>query len=260
MNKVVISIIIFTVLIFNTKFFSQENTNKNLQMGIVLGSSLNFNNTDTKIIKTKNPGYDFCIGMNVIKKINENLGFNTGIEFDFSSMQYTFQDSIYYKYIDKQIYSKKDLDENEKYSTFFLQERIQKPIYLSIPTMFIFRTDYIGYNRYFAKFGMRHNIILKDIVTDKGILENENERMKISKDLAIYSGSIGISAGTEWNYTGSSSMMFELGYYYGISNLHRGDAIFGDADKNKTMYDVNKKYQTIKSTRNQLAFKISLLF
>jgi len=107
---------------------------------------------------------------------------------------------------------------------------------------------------------MRHNITLKDIVTDKGILEKENERMKISKDLAIYSGSIGISAGTEWNYSGSSSIMFEIGYYYGISNLHRGDALIGDADKNKTMYDNQNRYQTIKSTRNQLAFKLSLLF
>ena len=260
MNKLVISIITFTLIYLNSKIISQENNNKNLQMGIILGTNLNFNYTDTKIIKTKNPGYDLTIGMNVIKKINENLGFNTGIEFDFSTMQYTFQDTLYYKYIDKQIYSKKEIIENENYSVFFLQERTQKPIYLSIPTMFIFRTDYIGYNRYFTKFGMRHNITLKDIVTDKGILEKENERMKISKDLAIYSGSIGISAGTEWNYSGSSSIMFEIGYYYGISNLHRGDALIGDADKNKTMYDNQNRYQTIKSTRNQLAFKLSLLF
>jgi hypothetical protein len=130
--------------------------------------------------------------------------------------------------------------------------------------MFIFKTDYIGYNRYFAKFGMRHNFILKEMVTDKGILDNINERMKISKDLAIYSGSIGISAGTEWNYSGSSSIQFEFGYYYGISNLQRGDALFGDIDKNKTLYSLNNNntinYQTIKSSRNQLALKISFLF
>jgi hypothetical protein len=260
MYKLVISILTFSAILFNSKIISQESNNKKLQMGIILGTDLNFNNTDTKIIKTKNPGYDLTIGMNVIKIINENLGFNTGIEFDFSTMQYTLQDTLYYRFIDKEIYSKKDIEENEKYSVFFLQERTQKPIYLSIPTMFIFRTDYIGYNRYFTKFGMRHNITLKDMVTDKGILDQENERMKISKDLAIYSGSIGISAGTEWNYSGSSSLMFELGYYYGISNLHRGDALIGDPDKNKTMFDNQNKYQTIKSTRNQLAFKLSLLF
>ena len=215
-------------------------------------------------IKTNNPGHDFTIGMNVIKNYNQNLGFNTGVEFDFGTMKYTFQDSIYYDYNDNIIYSKSEKDESEEFKSFFLQERTQKPIYLSVPTMFIFKTDYIGYNRFFAKFGMRHNIILKELVTDKGIIGLVNDRMKITKDLAIYSGSIGIAAGTEWNYSGSSSIQFELGYYYGISNLQRGDALVGDKDKNKSLYTIDKSkninYQTIKSSRNQLALKISFLF
>ena len=243
--------------------FSQENNDKKIQMGIILGSSLNLNNTDTKIIKTDNPGYDLTIGMNLIKNFSTNLGLNTGIEFDFSSMSYIFQDSIYYDFKDNQIFSKSSKNPSDTYSRFFLQQRTQKPIYLSIPTMLIFKTDYIGYNRYFAKFGMRHNFVLREMVSDKGILK-ENDRMKISKDLAIYSGSIGISAGTEWNYSGSSSIQFELGYYYGISNLQRNDALIGDKDKNKTLYSIDKSneltYQTIKSSRNQISLKISFLF
>lgn len=261
--KQLLLIIMFFGIIQNYSF-GQDNNDKKIQMGIVLGSTLNLNNTDTKIIKTNNPGYDLSIGMNVIKNFNPNLGFNTGIEFDFCSMSYDFQDSIYYDYKDNQILSKENKNNEETNSRFFLQERTQKPIYLSIPTMFIFKTDYIGYNRYFAKFGMRHNFTLKEIVTDKGILDNTNERMKISKDLSIYSGSIGISAGSEWNYSGSSTIQFELGYYYGITNLHRGDALFGDKDKNKSLYSIENNniinYQTIKSTRNQIALKISFLF
>jgi hypothetical protein len=259
--KILLSIILIFIM---GKFNAQENENKKIQMGIILGSNLNINNTDTKLIKTNNPGYDFTIGMNLIKNFNQNLGFNTGIEFDFSSMKYTFQDSLYYDFKDNQIFSKSEKNTSETYSQFFLQERTQKPIYLTIPTMFIFKTDFIGYNRYFAKFGMRHNFVLKEMVTDKGILDKVNERMKISKDLAMYSGSIGISAGTEWNYSGSSSIQFEIGYYYGISNLQRGDALFGDIDKNKTLYSIDKTnaitYHTIKSSRNQLALKISFLF
>ncbi len=257
----VLSIFIFKITLTP---LAQENNNKKIQMGIILGSCLNLNNTDTKIIKTKNPGYDLSIGMNFIKNFNQNLGFNSGIEFDFSNMTYLFQDSVFYDFKDNQIFSKSEIKLSNKYDKFFIQERTQKPIYLSIPTMFIFKTDYIGYNRYFAKFGMRHNISLKEMVKDKGILDKINDRMNISKELAIYSGSIGLSAGTEWNYSGSSSIQFELGYYYGISNLQREDAIVGDKDKNKSLYTINSKneinYETIKSSRNQISLKISFLF
>jgi hypothetical protein len=259
-------IFVFSIFIFKISFtpLAQDSNDKKIQMGIILGTALNLNYTDTKIIETKNPGYDLSIGMNFIKNFNQNLGFNSGIEFDFSSMNYIFMESIYYDYKDNKIYSKNELNISDKYEKYNIRERTQKPIYLSIPTMFIFKTDYIGYNRYFAKFGMRHNIILKEMVMDKDIYNKENARMKISKEMAFYSGSIGVSTGTEWNYSGSSSIQFELGYYYGISNLQREDAIVGDKDKNKSLYTLNSKneinYETIKSSRNQLSLKISFLF
>lgn len=242
---------------------AQQIEDKKIQMGIVLGSSLNINKSESKIVKANNPGYDFTIGMDLIKNFNRNLGFNAGIEFDFSTMKYQFQDSIFYDYKENIIYSKSDKNNLETYKQFTLLERKQKPIFLSIPTMFIFKTDFIGYNRYFAKFGMRHNFILKELVTDIDVKNNINDKMKISKDLAFYSGSIGITGGTEWNYSGSSTIQFELGYFYGINNLQRNDAIIGDVDKHKTLYikeNNNIIYKTFNNTRNQLSFKISFLF
>jgi hypothetical protein len=110
MSKYKLTIIAIILSCVAMHGLSQENNDKKIQMGIVLGSSLNLNNTDTKIIKTNNPGYDFTIGMNLIKNFNQNLGFNTGIEFDFSSMKYTFQDTLYYDYKDNQIFSKSEKD------------------------------------------------------------------------------------------------------------------------------------------------------
>ena len=264
MHKYNLIIFIISFLYFSNNILSQEIKDKKIQMGVILGNNLNIITSDTKIMKTNNPGYDFTIGVNLIKNFNKNLGFNSGIEFDFSSSKYTFQDTLYYDFKDNLILSKNEINNTEKYNRFFLKERTQKPIYLTIPTMLIFKTDFIGYNRYFAKFGMRHNFTLKETTNDTGILDSINERMKLNKDLAIYSGSIGISAGTEWNYIGSSSMLFEIGYYYGISNLHRGNAIIGEQDKNKTLYILDKSnvknYQTLHSSRNQIAFKISFLF
>ncbi len=250
---------------------SQEENAKKIQMGISLGTSLNFNRVDTKLLEALNPAYDLSIGMNIIKNFNENLGFNTGVEFDFSSMKYQFNDTAFYHYNDNEILNKKDKNNDEIYSLFQIQERQEKPIYLTIPTMLIFKTDYIGYNRYFAKFGMRHSLCLKNTANDKGLIANSSvqetfERMKLQQDLSIYTGTVGVSAGTEWNYSGSSSIQFEVGYYYGINNLHRGKAIIGDNQKNMTLFEKdntinnNIQYTTLKSSRNQLALKITFLF
>jgi hypothetical protein len=264
MFKYKISLLIFLFLLNNICINAQDINNKKIQMGVILGTNLNINTADSKTVNAQNPGYDFIIGMNLIKNYNQNLGFNAGIEFDFSTMKYVFQDTLYYDYKDNNIFAKGDKNSSTVYDRIILKERTQKPIYLSIPTMFIFKTDYIGYNRYFAKFGMRHNIVLKEKVSDKDNQNITKKAMTISKELAAYSGSIGISTGTEWNYSGSSTIQFEIGYYYGISNLQREDALFGDDDKNKSLFSIDKNgkqiYETFKSTRNQFSFKISFLF
>ncbi len=274
-----IQLILLLILLSTKLVNAQEENNKKIQMGISLGSSLNFNKVDTKLIEELNPAYDLSIGMNIIKNFNENLGFNTGVEFDFSSMKYKFNNIVYYHYSDNEILNKNDKNDNEAYKIFVIEERQEKPIYLTIPTMLLFKTDYIGYNRYFAKFGMRHSFCLKNTTNDKGELDNTDiemsqnnsvqktfERMKLQQDLSIYTGTVGVSAGTEWNYSGSSSIQFELGYYYGINNLHRGDALIGDKQKNMTLFEStevktsNIQYTTVKSSRNQLALKITFLF
>lgn len=264
MFKKINSLLILISLIFINTTKAQESRNKKIQMGIVLGSSLNLSNSGTKLISIQNPGYDFTIGMNIIKSYNENIGFNTGFEFDFNTSRYNFENPIFYDYIDKEILCKNEKTNTLNYIKFELKERTEKPIFLSIPTMFAFKTDYFGDIKYFTKFGMRHSFILKETVDDKGISNTTNEKMNLKNNISIYSGSIGIAAGTEWNYYGNSSVLLELAYYYGISNMYRKDAYIGDIDKNKTLYTIENtntpNYQTIKSTKNQIALKIAFLF
>lgn len=266
MNKIAIKLLLpylfFTIISIG---YTQSNSTKKIQMGIVLNSGLNFNNMTTKTAESK-VGTDLSIGMNIVKNLNDNLGFVTGFEFDFSRLKYTFNDTSLYLYNDSKILTK---SENNTTSTLFqVKERTQIPIYLSIPTMFVFRTDYFGYFRYFAKFGMRHSFTLKSMTNDEGIIVGTTENKSLSNmilptDLSIYKGSIGVSAGTEWNYYGTSTMVFELGYYYGVNNIHRGDALVGsDSDKNKSLFEKQDKtkYTSLKNTQNQLAFKVSFLF
>jgi len=260
-------ITILFLLIFQSEIntsFAQLNSEKKYQMGIIIGAGLNNIKTISKIANPNNPGNDLTIGMNIVRSYNQNIAFNSGIEFDFSSIRYKYDEKIFYDYTDNQILSKKEKTNVKNITQFNLKERNRSPIYISIPTMLVFKTEYIGYNRFFSKFGMRHSFILKDLVSDSDINGNNDITMETNKELSIYTGSVGISVGTEWNYLSNSTIMFELGYYYGITNLNRNNALFGDIDKNKTLYTIdinnNLNYQTIKSTRDQIALKISFLF
>lgn len=245
--------------------FSQRGLHSRFQSGIILSSGLNFNKMNTKIAEGKT-GTDLTVGINFIRRLDVNYAWVTGLEFDFSRTNYTFIDSVFYSYTDSKILLKSDDQTNSK--VFKLHERNQTPIYLSIPTMLVFRTDYFGYYRYFAKFGMRHSIALKSTTNDNGVVietkENkELSNMELSSDLRIYKGSVGIAFGTEWNYYGTSIMVFELGYYYGINNIHTGDALIGnDIDKNRSLFTKTNltSYTSLKNTQNQLSLKVSFLF
>ena len=265
MNKIATKLVLtclINLLLFNG--YTQTTNTKKIQMGIVLSSGLNFNSMNTKIVNGK-IGTDLTIGMNVVKNFNDNLGFVTGFEFDFSRLNYSFNDTIYYQFNDSKILTKSD---NSQFNSIFqITERTQTPIYLSVPTMLVFKTDYFGYYRYFAKFGMRHSLVLKSQTNDTGF-ENGSQKlttltnMELPSDLSIYKGSIGITGGMEWNYYGTSTMVFELGYYYGINNIHRTDALVGDSDKNKSLFEKLDRtgFTTIKNTQNQLTLKVSFLF
>jgi hypothetical protein len=238
-------------------------------MGIVIGENINMYKVDSKLVTNSRIGSDLTVGMNIIKNFTDNLGVTTGIEFDFSTIRYKFNDSAFYNFQDNEILQKETAKNSSSMNEFYVTERQQKPIYITIPTMFLFKTDYIGFNRYFAKFGMRHSFCLKNSVNDIGFADgssiaSENNRMKLKEDISIYTGSVGISAGTEWNYSGSSSIQFELGYYYGINSIHRGNALFGDSQKNMSLFknhsNVDLNYTTLKTSKNQIALKVSFLF
>tara|TARA_B110000037_G_C17039191_1_gene472937 strand:- start:825 stop:1295 length:471 start_codon:yes stop_codon:yes gene_type:complete len=144
---------------------------------------------------------------------------------------------------------------------------------LSVPLMLLFRTNFIGDFRYFGKFGLRNTFLLTHKITDEGIattlgIPNSepivNDLMSSPGEFFIYNGSVGISAGAEWNFVGSTCLVLEAGYYYGITPF------FLDRNKNEkqTMYNIGdemispptKNYYSASARQNQLVFKLSILF
>ena len=85
--------------------------------------------------------------------------------------------------------------------------------------------------------------------------------MQSPGEFFIYNGSVGLSAGAEWNFVGSTCLVLEAGYYYGITPY-----FLDRKEENKTMYNVTslvpftKDYYSASARQNQLIFKLSVLF
>ena len=148
--------------------YAQDAASKKVQAGLVFGSGLNFQEMKTDYFKSSHAGSDLTVGMNFNFNFTETIGLCTGAEFDFSNTYFTADSSTFYHYADKDILRKGDLQGSQTYNVFQLDTRKDKSIYLSVPTMFLFRTKFIGYFRYFGKFGLRNSFLLKTESFDKG--------------------------------------------------------------------------------------------
>jgi hypothetical protein len=170
-----------------------------------------------------------------------------------------------------------EYDDNE---LFRLTERKQKPIYLTVPTMILFRTNFIGYVRYFGKFGLRSSVLLSNKTFDTGMNFNgdinpvieaglgmtesgTNDNMTSSKsEMIFFKSAVGLAGGAEWNFIGSTSLVAEIGYYYGFMPLYwnksANDRYLFNTDDfgNATEED----YFSNKARQSQLQLKVSILF
>lgn len=270
------TLLAFAILGLSTGAMAQDAADKTFQAGLTMAIGPNFQKMGTKIVTNDGAGLDLTIGMNGIWSFNENVGFNTGVEFDFSTVKYKTSASqeIYYWYNDSEIIRQEDVAGTGNKELFKMSSRAQKATYLTIPTMLVFRTNFIGYFRYFGKFGLRNSFLLTNKINDVGVnydidvpgnpleISGENLNMRAKGDMFIFKSAVGLSGGAEWNFSGSTSLVAELGFYYGFTPLHlnKNDGnttLFTAAGVNGTTEDIHFSNQ---ATQQQLQFKISILF
>lgn len=222
-----------TIIALSGAVCAQEAEGKKYQAGLVAGFGMNFQNMETKKLVTNGIGTDLTIGANVNIGFTETIGLTTGVEFDFETLKYKAADgeNIYYHYLDNTVLKSEDAgDPNGE--LFRLDTRTQKPVYLSIPTMLLFRTHFIGYFRYFGKFGLRNSFLLSQKINDTGDnfepdavvggipTAGTNENMTASGEMFFFKSAVGAAGGAEWNFTGSTCLVAELGFYYGFTPLY----------------------------------------
>ncbi|MBI1838353.1 MAG: hypothetical protein HYR91_13910 [Flavobacteriia bacterium] len=259
---------------------AQEAADKKIQAGLVFGAGMNMLKPGTKMFSKNGVGSDLTIGMNMNYSFSPTIALNTGIEFDFESIKYKSNStSLNYYFNDTEILTKANYINSDGVYTptgtyYQISERKMKPIYLTIPTMFVFRTKFIGYFRYFGKFGVRNSFLLSNTIQDQGSIydgvnkvSSQNKDMHSSaRDLSIYKGAIGVTGGAEWNFSGTTCLVAEIGYYYGFVDVNRGKSVIGDAEKNMTTFTsyntsaVPSGFTALPFKQNQILFKLSILF
>ncbi len=253
-------VIVFMSALITTQ--AQEAEGKKVQAGLVFGAGMNFQKMGTKYIASNGVGSDFTIGANMNYAFNDNLGLNFGVEFDFETLKYKMgSEQLYYAYNDTDIIPYNDY--NTSQDIFQMLERKQKPIYLTVPTMLLFRTKFIGYFRYFGKFGLRTSVLLGNKITDEGyhitsatpFELTENENMTAKSEMFFLKSAVGLAGGAEWNFVGSTCLVAELGYYYGFVPLYYSK----DFDK-RYMRTFSGENIDNSARQSQLMLKISVLF
>lgn len=253
---------------------AQEASEKKVLAGLTIGGDLNFNDPQTNTMSSK-VGGDFIVGMALDWHFSKNIGLATGLEFDFNRFRTTYNKNVYLDYRDKDILQYKDYNDANTDNNFLVDERQHKSIYLSIPLMLRFETNYMGYMRYFGKFGVRNSFLLTtrtnnygqsfDISGDKAEA-TELIDMKSPGAMSLYKGAIGIVGGAEYNMSGSTVLVVELGYYYGFSEVFRqSGSVFGDDAKDLSLYQIpeggtDRTYYAPSLKQSQLMLKLSVLF
>ena len=245
--------------------FGQNISDKRTQAGLTGTFGLNMLRMGTNKMNANGLGSNVGIGIAVHSafKNSKNLGLAYGLEFEFGSFKFEPNSTTFYDYNDKVILSNEN--SQDATGTFELKERTQKPVYLTVPIMFLFRTDFIGDFRYFGKFGVRNNFLvsnkMNDTGSDLGSTSQNTEllNMKSNGETFFYNGSVGMTAGAEWNFVGSTALVAELGYFYGITPLFLDRKV-----ENKTLYTLDSalkpSYFSNNANLSQIMLKVSILF
>lgn len=259
-------------VILNQSGISQTTTDtaddKKIQAGLSLGSGLLLTNYETNSIVNNGLGGYFGLGFGANIAFNKNIGLYSGLEFHFEGFGYKPNNtSFHYEFNDRTILVK-DEEASGAEGSMRLMERRQSTFATNIPIMLLFRTNMIGYFRYFGKFGLRNSILLRQRVNDIGFVNNaptqsKLEGMRAPNDMFFFRSAGGIATGFEWNFASSTSLSVELGYYYGLTPLFWGN---GKSNRNNSsLYELDentsvKTYRSFKATQSVFELKAILLF
>lgn len=192
-----------------------------VRFGLKLSPNMTFVQPETKNIKADGTGLGYTFGLMLELPIGSsgNYRFATGL--NLNNMKAKFSEE--YTYVD-------NLTDPKKTRDLAREVALQ---YIELPLTIKLMTNEIGYMRYFAVVGAGNAFNVKakgDKVEAKEITKlpdgtpvvekfEELEKENMQDDIALYKASLIVGAGAEYNFSGSTSLMFGLTYNNGFTNI-----------------------------------------
>lgn len=275
---------ILSVLLIIGFTFGVIAQDKKIRGGLVTGFTINSLAINSTKIERNGAGAGFVIGMTGEYNINQNIAFNSGIEFSMESFKVNYGSTgatklspVFYSYNDTEIIKIGDETTDDK--AFQVLGRKYRAKYVTIPLFMKFQTNMIGDFKYYGKMGLRTSVLAGVRMNDEGfesvksgaeferitseIITKENMQPEgFKKGLAIIKMGIGIYGGAEWNFTGNTNLYAEAGFIYGITPLlwqesgHLIETVLEDNGKYKTIEALDVKNNPM----HTFELKIGLLF
>lgn len=242
---------LFSIILILGVTVSVNAQDKKLRAGLVTGMTTNWLKVQTTKIERNGVGAGFTIGMVADYKINDNIVFASGIQFDLESFRLNYGNpandnlgNVFYGFNDTEIYGYKDglVEDYSDSAAFELGTRRFSGRYITIPLFLKFQTNMIGSFSYYGKFGVRPSFLAGVRFEDEGLaakyrlssdgtssafestgqaLTNENMKPEgvFKKGLTWARMGIGVYGGTQWNFTGNTFLFAELGFIYGVTPI-----------------------------------------
>lgn len=226
------------IILFTARGFSQTDQ-KGIRFGMLITPQLDWERSgNTKLYAHDGINGKFGFGLSMEFRVTDVVHFVTGIGGTFSGggENYNMNDTIGYV-VDKSQNQIKISDLNSTPSSLInpnnhpyrLIHRDYKTTYVTIPVALKMMTKPIGALKYFGEFGGNIEILTKAHANDRVLDMRSNSTATITlTDLNIYSdcipvkASLNVGAGTEYNLSGTTSLVISLNYYRSFTPLSKG--------------------------------------
>jgi hypothetical protein len=260
------------LLLFSISLLAQDtkakSDMKNFRFGVTaLPSVCGYKPDDLKKFKKGGSVLGFGVLVNAEYSFSGNFAIGFGLGLGSGGGKIDFLDTIQYFVNDGAILALKDGKPNlvgvaGKTDTFLLKTRTYKASYYNIPISLKMRTNEIGHIRYFIEprlnIGIRKKVRADDDVINLGVGSTnlvQNPDLNITKDMSALRMSVTISGGAEYALTGSTAIVFALGYDYGLSNIVQNTS--GNLLRTK---DKVRKQMDQKFNQNGIVLSVGVLF
>ncbi|HEY4799199.1 MAG TPA: outer membrane beta-barrel protein [Bacteroidia bacterium] len=257
------------LVLFSFSVFSQDGKGdvKNFRFGgTVMPGLFWYKPDDMKKFANNGVVAKFGVVINGEYSFSGNFAFGFGLGIASSGGKMTFTDTAHYYFSDGAIIKMSDTVAG-KYDHYKLNDRKYNASYFIIPLTLKMRTNEIGYMRYFFQpglnIGIRKKVLANDnLLSYKTTQTAQQTNLDISSDMSFLRLSALISAGAEYYLSGSTAVVFSLGYDYGLSNVVKGTSDYlmraDNAHKNHLPIDGSYVKQNFK--QNGVILSVGILF